>query len=239
MRARKRFPSSSRLFFVVALGLLLGTGPLWAQEDANPVTISADVLYGTRYLFAGIPFSGGGVFQPHVAVGASSFTFNFFSNYDLDTDEFNEFDIYADYFTMLSDIVGGYVGAALYNFKHVEQAGEFSLTPEIYAGLSIFTTLTPSIYVAHDFNVGDGTHVYLSLTHGVPVGSVTVSGTGRIEYNADYWRDGSSFGFADFNVSVDVPVGSFTVAPFMVFQAGLHDDFDDFVEGGVRLRADF
>jgi len=226
----------ARALSIVALVVFPGA---LRGQDASPVTVSADVLYATQYLFAGIPFSGGDVFQPHVAVGVSGFTFNFFSNYDLDTDEFNEFDVYADYFTMLSDMVGGYVGAALYHFKNVVQPGEFSATPEIYAGLSVFTTLTPSIYVAHDFDLGDGTRVYFSLTHGVPLGSATLTGTGRIEYNADYWRDGSSFSFADLNVSLGVPAGIFTIAPFVVFQGALDDDFADYVEGGVRLRADF
>ena len=236
-------PAVSSCLVAAAMGALslvgLAAPGLHAQES-SPVSVSAEAAWVTRYLFAGIPFSGDDVLQPHVIVSTSpGFTFNFFGNYDFDAEEFNELDVYADYFRMLSDIVGAYVGAALYNFKNVEEVGEFSATPEIYAGISIYTTLTPSLYVAHDFDLGDGTHVYFSLSHGVPVGSWTLSGAGRIEYNADYWREGSSFSFADLIVSLDVPADVFTISPFVILQAALDDDFDDFFEGGLRVRADF
>lgn len=203
------------------------------------MSVSAEATWNTRYLFAGIPFSSGDVLQPHVAVGIGGLTLHGFANYDFDTEEFNELDAYADYFGMVSDLVGAYVGAALYHFKNVEEIGEFSATPEIYGGISVYTTLTPSLYVAHDFDLGDGTHVYFSLSHGVPVGSATLTGTGRIEYNAEYWREGSSFSFADLILALEVPAGAFTIAPFAVFQGALDDDFDDFLEGGLRVRADF
>ena len=70
-------------------------------------------------------------------------------------------------------------------------------------------------------------------------GPVTITGVGRLEYNANYWREGSGFGFADLTVAVDIPASRFTISPFILLQAGIDDGFEDFREAGLLVRADF
>ena len=127
---------------------LLPVGPAAAQ-----VGFSVEARALSRYLFAGLPFSTGWVSQGQAVLTVSNFTFNGYSNYDFDTKEINELDIWGDYFHTFSDVFGGFIGAGLYNFKNVVEVGKFSATPEIYGGLSFFTVLSPTLYIAHDFDL--------------------------------------------------------------------------------------
>ena len=233
---RRAIPGSWR---TLAAALVVGIASLWPSVSEAQVGVSVETRALSRYLFAGLPFSTGWVGQGQVVVTASGFTFNGYANYDFDTEEINELDIWGDYFHTFSDVFGGFIGAGLYNFKNVVEVGEFSATPEIYGGLAFFTVLSPTLYIAHDFDLGSGTHGYASLSHGVPVGIATLTATGRLAYNADYWRDGSGFSYTDLNVAAAIPFGVFTVAPSVAFVAALdEDDFIDVVVWGVSLRAD-
>ncbi|MDX1393075.1 MAG: hypothetical protein R3195_01745 [Gemmatimonadota bacterium] len=235
-RSRRSFPLK-RISPVVAVSLLASLSP---GRAAAQVDVGLEARTLSRYLFAGLPFSTGWVGQGQVVVSVSGFTFNGYTNYDFDTEEINELDIWGDYFHVFSDVFGAYVGAGLYNFKNVVEVGEYSATPELYGGVAFFTVLNPSLYVAHDFDLGDGTHAYASLSHDVPVGIVTFTGTGRLAYNAHYWREGSGFSYADLNVAAAVPFGIFTFTPSVDFVGSLDDDdFIDVVVWGASLRADF
>ncbi len=70
---------------IVAVFVSGGLAPASAQ-DAIPVTLGAHVSYMTRYLFAGVPFSTGGVMQGTVDLGYGSWTFHAFTNYDAHPD---------------------------------------------------------------------------------------------------------------------------------------------------------
>ena len=136
-----------------------GQEPLAAQ--GAPVVVSADLDFKTRYLFAGIPFAADEVGQAKVTVGRRGLTFNAFTVYDVDASDITEADIWGDYYAQVSPRLGAFVGAALYNFKI---AGVWEATPEVYGGLTLATPLTPTLYFARDFDLGDGSHVQLVAT---------------------------------------------------------------------------
>jgi hypothetical protein len=123
--------------------------------------------FKTRYLFAGIPFAADEVTQAQITVASGSFTFNAFSVYDVDASDVTEGDIWGDYYRQLSPAVGLFVGAAVYNFKIL---GEWDPTAEAYGGLVFTGPLNPTVYFAHDFDLGDGSHAMFSLSHSVPLG---------------------------------------------------------------------
>lgn len=222
---------------IVAVFASGGLAPASAQ-DVIPVTLGADLDYRTRYLFAGIPFSTGGVMQATMNVGYGSWTFHAFTNYDFDTEEINEGDVWGDYYYQFNDKLGGFVGGAVYNFKFATTG--WDRTPEIYGGLVLYVTGTPTLYYARDFDLTTGDHTVLTLTHGIPAGTnVTVQATGRIEYNNGYWRfdpSRSSFSYADLNVSVPIVVGKVTITPMVILVGALADDFEDRVVGGVKVH---
>lgn len=218
---------------IVAVFVSGGLAPASAQ-DVIPVTLGADLDYRSRYLFAGVPFSTGGVMQGQIDLNYGSWTFHAFTNYDFDTEEINEGDVWGDYYHQFNDKLGGFIGGAAYSFKF---ASGWDMTPEIYGGLVLYVTGTPTLYYARDFDLTNGDHTVLTLTHGIPAGTnVTVQATGRIEYNNGYYRDGSSFSYADLNVSVPIALGKVTITPMVILVGALADDFEDRVIGGVKAH---
>jgi hypothetical protein len=220
--------------FLLLLSLALPT----VGSAQLPVSGSAELTYKTGYLFAGIPFALDDVTQAHAQVAVGSFTVHGFSTYDHDASDLIELDVYGDYYVQFAPTVGGFVGAALYGFKFVDG---WKTTPELYAGLVLTAPLNPTLYVAHDFDLGDGTHATLSVSEEVPLGltGVTLGLGGNLDYNDSYWDDfwlvtgsESGFSFADFTVSLGIPVGPLTVKPMVIIQRAIHDDFfDDEVVG--------
>lgn len=210
-----------------------------------PVSGSAELTYKTNYFFSGIPFAADDVTQAHVQVTAGSFTVHGFSTYDHDASDVTELDLYADYYAQLAPAVGGFVGAALYGFKFVDG---WKTTPELYAGLVFTAPLNPAVYVAHDFDLGDGTHVMFSVSEEIPLGpsGATLGLGANLDYNDSYWEDfwlvsgsESGFSFADFTASLGIPVGPLTVKPMIIIQRAIHDDFFDDEVFGVSASIAF
>jgi hypothetical protein len=208
---------------------------LEAQEGVVPVTIGADLDFKTRYLFAGIPFATGEVIQGKVTVGYNGLTVNAFTNYDVDAGDISEGDVWADYYHQFNAIIGGFVGGAIYNFKIL---GNWEATPELYAGITASVLGNPTLYFAHDFDLTTGSHATFTLSHGVPVDIATVTAVGNLDYNDGYYREGSSFSYADLNVSVAIPLGHWTITPMVTLLQGLDDDFDDQAVAGVNVHVD-
>jgi hypothetical protein len=75
-----------------------------------------------------------------------------------------------------------------------------------------------------------------SLSHSVPLGpgGPTLDVAGNLDYNHDYYRDGSGFSFADFAVSIGIPVGPMTISPTVLVQRSIGDDFTDEELFGVK-----
>jgi hypothetical protein len=213
-------PRPLELFTLLAL---LASFPLGLHAQ-TPVSVSGELDFKTRYLFAGMPFAEGEVTQAQITVASGSFTFYGYSVYDVDASDVTEADVWGDYYSQLSPGVGLFVGAALYTFKI---GGEWDPTPEVYGGLVFTGPLTPTIYFAHDFDLGDGNHAMLTLSHSVPLGTsgATLNLAGNLDYNNNYYRDGSSFSFADFSLSLGIPVGPVTISPTVLVQRAIDDDY--------------
>ena len=202
--------------------LLLGT-PSSASAQ-SPVSITGEINYLSDYFFAGIPFAADDVTQTRVTVATAGFTFNAFSVWDYERSEVTELDVYGDYYTQLAPTVGLFVGAALYNFDYVTS---WESTHEIYAGLVLTAPLNPTLFAAHDFDLGDGTHVTLMLSESLPLGEggATLDLAGNLDYNDGYYVPFSGLAYADVGASVGIPVGPLVVSPLVVLQFGLDEDF--------------
>lgn len=218
MRRRKRLVLPAALFAAAVLAQ-----GVTAQSVA---TVTAELAYKSKYLFAGIPFAADDVTQARVTVGVGSLTLNGFSVYDLDASKVTEADVYGDYYMQLGPAVGAFVGGALYNFKLVDG---WEATPELYGGLVFTAPLNPVLYAAHDFDLGDGTHVTLMLSHDVPLGEsgLSLGLAGNIDYNDGYYSTVSGFSYADLSASLGIPVGPVTISPMVLVQRLLDDAFTD------------
>lgn len=227
-------PGSSRTprhAVAVALsGVLLALATPSNAQAQSPVTATAEVNVLSQYFFAGIPFATGEVSQATFTMATpGGFTFSGFAVYDYDRKEITEVDFWGDYYTQLVPTVGLFVGAALYSFDLVTN---WESTPEVYGGLVLTAPLNPTLYVAHDFDLGEGTHatVTLSESAGLDQGGATVNVTGNLDYNSDYYLDFSGFGYADLGASLSIPAGPVTLAPSLTFLFALDDDFQALAE---------
>ncbi len=212
--------SPNRLAMVVAIAAV---GLLPIGISAQPATVSAELAFRSKYLFAGIPFAAEQVQQAKVTVVAGSFTVNAFSVYDIDASDVTETDIYGDYYFQAAPKVGIFLGGALYRFKY----DVWESTPELYGGVVISAPLNPTLFVAHDFDLGDGTHAMLMLSHSVPLGDsgVTLDLAGNVDYNAEYYTTASGLSFVDVSAAIAIPVGPLTVSPMFLIQRRLDDAF--------------
>lgn len=214
----------------LALALALAGVGLPAAVAAQ-TTVTVELPFRTKYNFAGIQFATGAVQQAHVSVNSGGITAHAFGVYDFDASTISEADIYGDYYIRVSDMVGAYVGGAYYLFQ---TEGDWTGTPEAYGGVVLYAALTPTVHIAHDFDLGDGTRFSLGLSHSVPLGSggVSLDFNGTLDYNAEYYTDQSGFSFADVSAGVAIPLGPLTVTPMAQYQRRLDDAFQDFIVSG-------
>ena len=218
--------TTNRLAMLVAFAAVL----LPMGTSAQSATVSAELAFRSKYLFAGIPFAAEQVQQAKVTVVAGSFTINGFSVYDFDASDVTEMDIYGDYYFQAAPKVGIFVGGALYRFKFPGVGWE-SVTPELYGGVVLSAPLNPTLFVAHDFDLGDGTHAMLMLSHSVPLGEsgATLDLAGNVDYNAEYWTTDSGLSFVDLSAAIGIPIGPLTVSPMFLIQRRLDDAFLGFI----------
>lgn len=204
----------------------------------SPVTASGELTFLSHYLFAGIPFASGEVSQATVTVASRGLTANAYAVYDYDASDVTEADVWGDYYVQVAPALGLFAGAALYSFKY---ATGWESTPELYGGLALTAPLSPTLYVAHDFDLGDGTHTMLMVSHSVPLGTggATLDLASSLDYNDGYYTEISGFSYADIGASIGIPVGPLTVSPLVIVQLAIDDTFIDEEVFGVRASMTF
>ena len=221
-------------------GLLAAMSVANAQTVEHPLSVSVNLDYKSRYLFSGIPFSTGSVLQPGIALGYKGFTVNAYASYDANTDEVNEGGFFSSYYFQYNDSTGVYVGVANFNYKNFTEVGKWDSTYEFNAGLVTSLPGNPELHYARDFSLTeDGQTIRLALSHEVPVGAVTFTGSGNIVYNDEYYRLGSNLSHFDLSLSMTAPVGRFTLTPMVTYQHGIADDFENYLVGILMLRGEF
>ena len=198
-----------------------------AAAAQSPVPISVESSFRSRYYFAGIPFSTGEVQHAQLSVGLGSVTVYGFATYDFDASGLSEADVYADWYGQVTPLLGLFAGGALYNFDYGEAAGGWQDTQELYAGVVLGTLLSPTLLVAHDFELGDGTHASLTLSHGIPLGAggLSLDLGGVVDYNAEYYTDQSGLSYGSVSAALGVPVGPVTLSPIVIVQRRIDDAF--------------
>ena len=227
---------------------LVAAVSLSAVDLTAQASVTADVAVKSRYLFAGMVFWSGPMTQPKLTVSATSGNGTFTANGGAvfmhgEYDELMELDLWGDYYHQINDQVGAYVGAGYYSFRHFLVQDEYAGSPEVYAGLVLYVPLTPSLYVARDFDLTKGTHATFSLSHSVPVveDGATLTFAGKLDYNHEYYRSDSGFSYADLMATLALPLGRLTLSPMVAVQVAIADDgyFGDWGLFGVSASMTF
>jgi hypothetical protein len=228
--------------------VLLATMALSPLDVQAQTAFAADLAWKSRYLFAGMVFWKGPMTQPKLTLsttsGSGTLTVNGGAVYmHGDYDELMELDLWGDYYHQINDQVGAYVGAGYYNFNHFLVEDEYAGSPELYGGLVLYVPLTPSVYVARAFDLTEGIHVTFSLSHPITLteNGTSLTFTGNLDYNHEYYRPDSGFSFADLMATLSLPVGALTASPMAAVQVAIADDgsFGDWGLFGISASTSF
>lgn len=162
---------------------------------------------------------------------ADALTLSGFAVWDWETSQFSEADLYAEVFGEATPLLGYYLGGVFYNFLLGES---WDQSYELYGGLTLTAPLSPTLHVAHDFELGDGTRAFLQLSHGVPLGGEgpTFTLAARVEYNDRYYTEASGLAYADLIGVVEFDLGPLTLTPAATIQRQLDEAFAGSIDDG-------
>lgn len=227
-----------RIRFVLSLLAVAALVPFEALSAQ--ATVGAQIEFKNRYLFAGLPFASGSVTHAQVDIGSGAVNVHGLLLYDHDASDLTEADIWGDYYLQANDDVGVYFGVGIYNFYFGDVIG-WESTPELYAGAVFTAPLNPSVYIGHDLDLGDGTHVTFGVSESVPLGDTeyALGLAGALDYNNEYYVESSGFSFAAVSAEMQLPLGSISAVPFATLQFGIGDDFENDEVVGIRVLFSF
>lgn len=114
----------------------------------------------SHYMWRGICFNEGGVFQPTATVGYKGFSANLWGNYAFDGGRLTEVDFTASYSKEVKKVTyeGGFIHYGVY--KGLD-------SDELYGGLTFSNFLSPSIKAYIDVNAGKGAFLQAAIAPSV------------------------------------------------------------------------
>jgi uncharacterized protein (TIGR02001 family) len=223
-----------------------------ASTPAQAVTVDYDFALNSAYVWRGITFTDGAVFQPSVTVGHDSgFSLNVWGNIDIDdannlSGDHQEVDITLSY-AWGSDKVSAEVGLIDYLFPH---AGFGSETREVYFSVGFDVPLDPAFKIYYDFDVVEGFYGTFTIGHGGDIGDAgwswaigALAGFASEDYAVAYGGTDSGLynGEINFSVSKELEFGTF--GAFVAYTDTLDEDVLTEQEvdlyGGVSLSVSF
>lgn len=136
--------------------LLASTSAIALPAAAGDVSVSTTIDYTTDYVFRGVSLGQSSI-QPGVEVAAGDFYAGIWASTGIgEASPFSgdEVDFYAGYGFGLSETLSLDVGLTYYHYPEngaiFETEGGTAGTYEVYAGLALDTTLSPSLYAYYD-----------------------------------------------------------------------------------------
>jgi uncharacterized protein (TIGR02001 family) len=149
---------------ILALSLALSGASVPAARAAD---VSYDLAFNSAYIWRGITFTDGAVFQPSVTTSHDSgFSFNVWGNMDLDDvnglgGEFQETDLTVAY-GWGNDAISAEIGLIEYLFPNGVGAG----TREVYFSLGFEVPLAPTVSIYYDFDEVDDYYASFGVEYG-------------------------------------------------------------------------
>ncbi|HUW43565.1 MAG TPA: hypothetical protein VMV95_01210 [Bacillota bacterium] len=153
-------------------------------KDKKPISVSIDNNYASKYLFLGLSFSEGPVWQPTLNVSRGNLSSFLMANKDLTTKEFNEFDLGLNWNIPILRDTSLSLGTIYFPAK-VE--GEWKSIGTSYAALNSGPL---SVKLGKLWGAVGGTYVGINYSKDYPVSKkITVSNSTSIVSNDGIFRD--------------------------------------------------
>lgn len=224
----------------VMLACLLTLAVGWASVATATVEVEGDAYVGVfdKYLWRGFDLSGSRpVAQGGVDLSVKGFTFSYWSNVQLASDdadgfiagETTETDIILDYSFDLNDMVWVSVGDLFYIVEE-----DFPNTHELYLSVGLNTILEPSVSVYYDWDEAkeDGLFFTAAVGHSLDLmDNLSLSLSALASYNkeSDFnIGDYSDWHNAEFGLSLDYAVTEqVSLTPSFIYSTPISDDAED------------
>jgi len=252
-RNKRGTVSSVHRFITMLLGIILIVSVMPVQAEEKPaVTLDAEVLVVSKYIWRGLEVNEDFILQPSITTRVGGFSFNAWGNMDLTnfgedecvytadckdrSGQFTEVDLTIDYtyswdkFSLSSGIIN-------YLFPNWDESED---TYEFYLSSSVDVLLQPTLTIYRDFDEVGGFYANLSIAHSFALGEKlsldlsTSIGYADSDYNKFYFGvDDSSL--VDFNIGASVPISvweNVTVTPVLNYTSLVDNDLRDAVEAG-------
>jgi uncharacterized protein (TIGR02001 family) len=221
---------------VAALIMVAALAAPAMAEVAKTASASASVM--SNYVWRGLKLSDSWVIQPSATVGIDAFSFNMWSNVDMekdtgfaeDTIKMTETDLTLGYSKTLAEKWGLGAGYIYYGLEGLND------TQEIYVSASYNWTVTPSLTWYYDFDEGTGSYILLKLAYAREVATgISLSTYASASYLVDnnvvgVDADGeeySNFHNGEVGVGLNIPVGIAVITPTVAYTFPLSDDCED------------
>jgi len=236
----KEKESKMQKFNVALVGLIMLLVGLCSTASALDVSGDAYVGVYDKYLWRGFDLSGSmPVAQGGVDVSAGNFTFGYWTNLQLSTDEGEGFtsgeatetDIVIDYSRDLNDMVSISVGNIFYQLEGMDD------TNEIYLAVALNTILSPSLTIYYDWDKADEDGLFYTLSCGHDIAlsdALSLSLGALVSYNqsSDYSvGDYDEFHNYELSAAVDYAVTeNISVGASFMFSEGISDEACDAID---------
>ncbi|MEA1922651.1 MAG: TorF family putative porin [Pseudomonadota bacterium] len=236
------------LLVVVCLVVSVSGAPVFAKE--LKVSVDAEALVISKYVWRGIEVNEDPVLQPSLTVAYGGFSFNLWGNMDL-TDfgkdecvytsncksragQFTEIDLTLDYSHSFDKLTLG-AGIISYQFPNWDESED---THELYFALAYDCLLQPALTIYYDFDEVDGFYTNLSVGHSFAINNklgIELSGSvgyGDSDYNKAYFGIDDD-ALVDINGSIAVPfqvTEKITITPMLTLTSIIDSDLRDSVK---------
>jgi hypothetical protein len=212
------------LLAVLALGFSV---PAQAEVEKSG---GFGVDWMSQYVWRGLQLSDEWVFQPYIDFGYGPASFNFWANWDSDTEEMNETDLTLNY-TYAVDKLSFDVGYIYYSLDSIDDTMEFYV-----AGAYDFI-LSPSLTVYWDVDEGGGFYIVLAADYsrelaeqvtfdfGISAGYLIDNKEVGVDAKGDEYSD-----FHDFNVNGGLTYAitdELSIGGMVAYAFALSDDAED------------
>ena len=232
---------------VLLVGLVLIV--LGVCNTALAMEVSGDAYIGVydKYLWRGIDLSGSmPVSQGGVDISAGNFTFSYWTNLQLSSDEGEGFiggeatetDIIIDYSRDINELLSISVGNAFYGLDGVDD------TNELYLILSLNTVLSPCFRVYYDWDEAEEAGLFYTFSLGHDIAfteALSLSLGGLVSYNqsSDYSvAEYDEFHNYELSCAMDYAVSEqVTVGVSFLFSEGLSDEAHDVIDSEMLSGA--
>lgn len=201
-------------------------------EVANQsgLTFNTDNNFWSKYMWLGIPFSEGAVYQPVTSASYNGLKANTFINFDLTEKRVKEFDLSTNY----SLSKGPLHADAGFTYVTFENGGDsWDSFTKTAVDLSVDAPLNPSVSLQRFEGYDSGNVATVSLGGYLPGGKVSWSTTAA--YNGGVFREVSGVGNLEAGLSTSFETLGAKFTPKIRFSKGLQKDIPDQLYGGLAI----